>query len=580
MLTFNDEDTSRWCRIACGIDMPDQTIMKQTDDFVAPIASSEETMVADREVTLDRLRAVLARGEIGDAGWDRRCRRLESWREDQAASDSGTEESRPGTSPEMDAEPMSPEIRRDVETETPDSRIETGWHGVGETDGFDVGLGGGLVCHGVHEWIGDASDRFGETRGNPGGKKRTGHHWLPCLGPICAVVHRLSSTRRGQGRSAPMVVWIGRRCRPTSWSLISNRRPIHPVLEPGATVRDSTSPDPLAALLSRTLVVQPPGDRVESRRWVLEHAIRNPAIDVAVADGRGFSPLDTRRLQVAMSARRDAGRPPITVMLVRPPEDLEIRSAATTRWSVRSRPPCSNVQSDAGSSIGESQGWRVELCRVRMPQAIGMDAARHRIVAEITPDWDRPVLDDGIESPSKKTLSPSETIGDVPRSRNRIHEVVNAPGLDGSPVPDSGSGVVGPVRGDPSPFLRIGSCSPSASAPTSESTSGSTFGPRSRSEDRPASGSPTTRSGTDGNRVDSDERIDGTPESRIADRIEPEGFEPPFELLADEGRTRWRRGSGRGSGGHRVPGTPRHSDGEGLLFSGTTSRSPGGNGGG
>ena len=52
MLTFNDEDTSRWCRIACGIDMPDQTIMKQTDDFVAPIASPEETMEVDREVTL------------------------------------------------------------------------------------------------------------------------------------------------------------------------------------------------------------------------------------------------------------------------------------------------------------------------------------------------------------------------------------------------------------------------------------------------------------------------------------------------------------------------------------------------
>ena len=576
MLMFNDEDTSRWCRIACGIDMPDHTIMKQADDFVTSISSSEEKMVIDREATLDRLRAVLARGEIGDAGWDRRRRRLESWRQDQSASESLIEDSGPGTSPEMDAEPRSPEIRRDVEMETPDPRIETGGHGVGETDGFDVGLGGGLVSHGVHEWIGDASVRFGQTSEDPDRKKRTGHHWLPCLGPIFAVVHRLSSTRRGQGLSEPTVVWIGRRCRPTSWSLVSNRRPIHPVLEPGVTVRNATSPDPLAALLSRTLVVQPPGDRAESRRWVLEHSIRNPGIDVAVADGRGFSPLDTRRLQVAMSARRDAGRSPITVMLVRPPEDLGIRSAATTRWSVRSRPACSTAESAVGSPIPENQGWQVELCRVRMPQAIGMGAARHRIVAEITPDWDRPIRDDGIEPPLKKTLSPSETIDDVPRSRNRIREVVNAPGLDGSPVPDSGSGVVGPLRGDPSPLLRIGSCSPSTSPPTSGFTSGS----RSRRGGRQTSGLPTTLAGTDGNRMDSEERIDETSESRIADHIGSKESEPPFQLLADEARTRWRRGSSRGSGGDRVRGTPRHSDGEGLLFSGTTSRSPGGNGGG
>ena len=580
MPTFNDEDTSRWCRIARGISMSDQSIIKTSADSTASSFSPDEASVK-REVTLDRLRAVLAVGAAGDAGWDRRRQRLESWRKDQRGSESAIDSPSSKSVSEREDEPMASAGDLAAGRHGFPLRIETGWHGIGGTDGFDARLGGGLVSHGVHEWIGDASDRFEDGGAASPRKKRIGSDWLPYLGPICAVVHRIGIERREQGRSAPTIAWIGRCCRPTSWSLVSNRRPNHPVLEPGKKVRTAVSPEPVGTLLSRTLVVQPPGDRVESRRWILEHAIRNPGIDVAVADGRGFSPLDTRRLQVAMSARRDAGRSPITVMLVRPPEDLKVRSAATTRWLVRSRPPCSSPGPNASSPRRESQGWQVELCRVRMPQAIGMDAARHQVVAEITPDWDRPGLGGGSDPSVKKTISMSrtETIGHVTSSRTRIREAGGHPGFDDSIASDPGSLVPSPFRGDPPSVLRIGSCSSSAPPTWGRWECRETGGTRSQSIDLESGSDP----GLDRSPSAADESVTESSGSRVLESCGSKGTEesgPPFELIAttggiDEGRRgRYERR------GHRVQRASGKPNGEGLLFAGATLGSPGGNDGG
>ncbi len=581
MPTFNDEDTSRWCRIARGISMPDQSIIKASLDATAS-TSLPPGPVVDRELTLGRLRAVMAMGEAGEAGWERRRQRLESWRKDQQGSEPSIDGSSPNSVAELEDEPVSSADDQAADVNACSLRIETGWHGVGGTDGFDDRLGGGLVSHGVHEWIGDASDRWqGEgERSRP--KKRVGSEWLPHLGPICAVVHRIGIARREQGLSPPTVAWIGRCCRPTSWSLVPNRRPVHPVLEPGEKIRMAVSPDPVGSLLSRALVVQPPGDRVECRRWILEHAIRNPGIDVAVTDGRGFSPLDTRRLQVAMAARRDAGRSPITVMIVRPPEDLEVRSAATTRWLVRSRASsCFPAGSVVSPSRHESQGWQIRLCRVRMPQAIGMDAARHQVVAEVLPDWDRPDSGGGGDRIVKDSIciSSPEITGHVVTNRTRIHEVDRYSDVGDSTGFDPEGVVSGSFRGDPPSVLRSGSRSSSASTTwgrwecreTREATCESVH-----VESGPNVGSDRVRSGSGGSITESA----GSGGSESKDSKGSGASKSPGEFIGGTHESDEKRGRKCRRGGDRVRRAAGKPNGEGLLFSGTKSGSPGGNGGG
>lgn len=579
MLTFNDEDTSRWCRIARGISMPDQSI-KASLDATASTSMLPEPVV-DREVTLGRLRAVMAMGEVGDAGWERRRQRLESWRKDQEGSVPSIADSPPSPVPELEDEPVTSAGDQAADMNACSLRIQTGWHGVGGTDGFDERLGGGLVSHGVHEWIGDASDRWQDEGEQPRRTKRVGSEWLPHLGPICAVVHRIGIARREQGLSAPTVAWIGRCCRPTSWSLVPNRRPVHPVLEPGSKIRMAVSPEPVGSLLSRTLVVQPPGDRVECRRWILEHAIRNPGIDVAVTDGRGFSPLDTRRLQVAMAARRDAGRAPITVMIVRPPEDLKVRSAATTRWSVRSRSSCFSSGSVGSSPRHESPGWQVRLCRVRMPQAIGMNAARHQIVAEIFPDWDRPGPGGGGDRILKDTMynSSLETTDHVATSRPRIHASGRYSGVGDSTASAPGAVVSGSFRGDPPSILRSGSRSSPTSTAWGRWECRETRGARRESlhvESGPKVGADRDRSGSDGSITDS-----AGSEGGESDGSKGSGAsKTPGELITGTHHPEEKHGRKCERRGDRVPRAAGEPNGEGLLFSGAKSGSPGGNGGG
>ena len=284
-----------------------------------------------RRRTVDRLRAAMARVGRGGTGWDRCI--------DEAARARQSEM-------HGDDVPETQEERRDAAlADAP--VVERSWKiaspvliGTG-SQVLDERLGGGLVHHGVHEFIGDANRpvHAGATMAAAGGTDG----WIPYLGPACLLSRRLSSDRRAEGRSAPRTVWIGHRCRPGPW-LLSAENHAH----------TSAESRPGIGTTFTSWFLAPP-DTPSGRLWCIEQAIDTESVDLVIADGAGFDAIDTRRLQVAMARRADLERSNILVILCRPAEDGGERSAATTRWDVSALP---------------EGGWHLRLRRHRTPQPV------------------------------------------------------------------------------------------------------------------------------------------------------------------------------------------------------------------
>lgn len=304
-----------------------------------------------RRRTVDRLRAAMARVGRGGTGWDRcideaaRARRSEMHGDDVPE----TQEEPHGATP-ADA----PVVERSWTIASP-VLLGTG------SQALDERLGGGLVHHGVHEFIGDANRpvHAGATMAAAGGADE----WIPYLGPACLLSRRLSSDRHAQGQSPPRTVWIGHRCRPGPW-LLSAGDHVH------------TSPESRSRIgAAFTSWFLSPPDTPSGRLWCIEQAIDTEPVDLVVADGAGFDATDTRRLQVAMARRADLGRPRVLVVLCRPASDGEGRSAATTRWDV--------------SALREG-GWYVRLRRHRTPQPvrISLGAVEGTLGFESSHRWD------------------------------------------------------------------------------------------------------------------------------------------------------------------------------------------------
>lgn len=332
--------------------------------------------MASRRAEIERIQKAIDQLASGGGGLDRQDRILAQWRfETDSETDRDVPEPDGTGSGENDAasgRAIVPEAAEDGQT-----RISTG------CDAVDEILGGGLIRHGMHEWIGGPFPVSGKS-GTPG--------WVPCLGPVIGVLHRLRNMHDDRGRPAPGIAWIGRRCRPGPWNLVASRDDRR-VDETGASAFDHATAETLrevperfdARLIDRSLFVLPAGDDRASRRWCLESAIQTPSLDAVVVDGAAFDPRDSRRIHLGLLERRHRGDPPLLVMMVRPPNDVRIRSAASTRWSIT--PIGTERRSFDGrpKSRRDSRRWRLHLLRCRMPQAT--PAVEEGIVGIVSDDW-------------------------------------------------------------------------------------------------------------------------------------------------------------------------------------------------
>ncbi|MCP4835888.1 MAG: hypothetical protein GY895_14130 [Phycisphaera sp.] len=498
--------------------------------------------------TLERLRAELAIREHGDSGWSRRRDRVRSWHAAQGLAEDGLED-RSGIDGDAEGAPAAREEEPDgIDRPTipgPVERLPTGWMRSGTGDhaslAIDDAIGGGLVVHGIHEWLGDAMpgpdpriEASVRSRREP-----IREAWRPVLGPVCSFLHGLQAVRRSQGRPGPAVAWIGRRCRPTIWSLCADR------WSNGTEACAGTD------LAVSSLMIVPPDDSATDRRWAVERAIRCHGVDVAVVDARGFTLLDTRRLQVAMGVRRDTGGSAVSVMLLRPPSDRGIRSSATTRWIVH--PACSDSPGHAS----------VSLVRVRMPQAVGMEAID--VGSPLLATSDSPWEDDSTSRPDAPVESRDPQVHlEMPQADSPPRDgghVIHVPCLAQRPegAPFGSAATSHAIRDDSLPDLRLG---PGSSPPpsASEATRGGVAAGFRDIPGRP-DGDPDARPQA---RL-SDEHASG---SRIPDQVEdpPDGCPPdgPVGMLFPEIGIPPRRR--RITSGDRLRGATRPSSGGGSLF--------------
>ncbi|MEN1705087.1 MAG: hypothetical protein AAGJ54_06180 [Planctomycetota bacterium] len=98
--------------------------------------------------------------------------------------------------------------------------------------------------------------------------------------------------------------------------------------------------------------------------WAIDQALRCPGVAAVIADGRGFSMAESRRLQLAAAVGGGIG------LIARPLRERGELSAAKTRWLVTPR-----------VSDTHNQAWTVELLRCKgvRPQT-GMGGARRWVV--------------------------------------------------------------------------------------------------------------------------------------------------------------------------------------------------------
>jgi hypothetical protein len=417
--------------------------------------SSAGDRAGDRADLISRLQREMDHAIGGTSGLDRQDRLLKDWHEHGDSSDrdssddlTGGESSRVGAFHESMAPSETNGSNLDLE------RLPTGWPGLledGSDDsgvGIDLLMGGGLLRHGIHEWIGDPYQAPQITLSSDSGGDRASFvsspDWVPPLGPVFSLLHRLQASHDSMGRPAPRILWIGHRCLPAPWNLLRGRRPIGFDIEACLRVRDDSKPtfqeqfeeeasEIDGRLLEHSLFVTPPRDDRQARRWCLEQAIRTVSIDAVVIDGSGFAPLDSRRLHVALAERRRRGESPLFVLMVRPPRDQLVRSSAITRWSVM---PSANVC----PSDPRIAAWSVQLLRTRMPQT--SPSMAKAVIGLVYADWDlasvvpsQTACPAFISSTSSSLMPFSHLIGSIEKEPH-----VDTPSVDPIPLAGDRSG--------------------------------------------------------------------------------------------------------------------------------------------
>ena len=333
---------------------------------------------------IERIQKTIDQLVVGGGGLDRQDRLLAQWDVeamsgiDEGHGDFALDGQVTGKPANIEIDDESAHGRRDRPEARPSEleRISTGCNAI------DADIGGGLIRHGMHEWLGDpfAVQRECPSE-HPGDDPEDllAGHWVPCLGPVIGILHRLRNAHDALGRSAPNIAWIGRRCLPGPWNLVSRCTATTAVMADnqmaghghgGMSNAFQNMPCGVdARLLDRSVFVLPEEDDRAARRWCLEAAIRTPALDAVIVDGSAFDALDSRRVQLGLLERRRRGESALLVMVVRPPKDVRLRSSASTRWLIEPSPATGPASPDDIRPIRDSRRWRLRLVRCRMPQA-------------------------------------------------------------------------------------------------------------------------------------------------------------------------------------------------------------------
>ncbi|OUX03132.1 MAG: hypothetical protein CBD91_00885 [Phycisphaeraceae bacterium TMED231] len=365
----------------------------QSDTSKEPIGS-DRPVEADRtagsgRAEIKRIQEAIDRLVVGGGGLDRQDRLLARWRLETA---SGIDEGH--GDPEADGR-VADEVSF-IETEDDSTH---GRHAGLETraialervptgcDMVDAGIGGGLIRHGMHEWLGDPFAVPAEAS-----TERIAGDWVPCLGPVIGILHRLRNEHDALGRASPNIAWIGRRCLPGPWNLVPRRpsgtvdAPVTDHGEDGVPISPSNPPRGVdARLIDRSIFILPDEDDRASRRWCLETAIRTPAIDSVVVDGSAFDALDSRRIQLGLLERQRRGESSLLVMVVRPPRDVRLRSSASTRWLITPVPSTRHASPEDVTPVRDSRRWRLRLVRCRMPQSAPIEG--ECLEGFVSDDW-------------------------------------------------------------------------------------------------------------------------------------------------------------------------------------------------
>ncbi len=278
--------------------------------------------------------------------------------------------------------------RETAEGVSREGTVPTGWPSI------DAALPGGLPRGLVTEWFGvgeeppsdaaqDSLDRekVDREKGNRerADREKSGREkplsgaaptrrpapepWTPPVSLLVHVAHQVVSGSGGAGQPTGPVLWIGERVWPYGRALVR--------AGPGG-----------ARLLARSLFVAISGSRavnpaaargrdepardgdVGARLWALDLALRCRAVAAVVADGSGFSMAASRRLQVAAEAGQ------AFVLLARPPEELDVLSAAGVRFvvtHVRQEPGELGAPGDAATprTRGPAATWSLALRRAK-----------------------------------------------------------------------------------------------------------------------------------------------------------------------------------------------------------------------
>ena len=174
---------------------------------------------------------------------------------------------------------------------------------------------GGLACGAVHEFV---VRNYASLVAVP--------TMLPAILSRNAIASYYASPRslwkRTNTEEFPFsVLWIGRRCWPTPFSL----PPEH---------------------LRSCLFIDPPTEKLAL--WAIETALRSPAVKLVIADAPRASLTVTRRLALAA---KSIGA---TAILLRKHEDFSSPSAAASRWEISPSP-----------SDSEAPAWELSLKRLK-----------------------------------------------------------------------------------------------------------------------------------------------------------------------------------------------------------------------
>jgi protein ImuA len=174
---------------------------------------------------------------------------------------------------------------------------------------------GGLQCGAIHELF--YNDPLLATTGKRASTNLSFSSTIPALLASNAVARYYDSPASAweshHTHRAPfpfLIVWIGKRCWPTPFTI-----PTH--------------------YLPSCLFIDPPNEKLTL--WAIETALRSHAVRLVIADCPRISLITSRRLLLAAEAHHT------TALLLRHWKDISTPSSATTRWQIAPAPSTTHL---------------------------------------------------------------------------------------------------------------------------------------------------------------------------------------------------------------------------------------------